>query len=76
MFNNSRGANSAASNYNSQVRSFEMGRGKKKTEMADDKPDLESLKRKRSDAQRIFTTRINALKLALAVYVKLSCQRN
>lgn len=64
MFNNSRGANSAASNYNSQVRSFEMGRGKKKTEMADDKPDLESLKRKRSDAQRIFTTRINRLEVS------------
>lgn len=29
--------------------------------MADDKPDLESLKRKRSNAQRIFTTRINRL---------------
>ncbi|KAL1247062.1 hypothetical protein QQF64_022438 [Cirrhinus molitorella] len=32
--------------------------------MADDKPDLENLKRKRSNAQRIFTTRINRLEVS------------
>ncbi|XP_026082522.1 uncharacterized protein LOC113058643 [Carassius auratus] len=32
--------------------------------MADEKPDLESLKRKRSNAQRIFTTRINRLNVS------------
>ncbi len=34
---------------------------KEKRKMADNKPDLESLKRKRSNAQRNFTTRINHL---------------
>ncbi|RXN11482.1 gag-pol fusion poly [Labeo rohita] len=32
--------------------------------MADDTPDLESLKRKRSNAQRTFTTRINRLEVS------------
>lgn len=36
---------------------------KKETEMADDKPDLESLKLKCSNAQRVFTTGINRLEV-------------